>query len=264
LNWFKGAIDLLMQNPMPLMVIALLCSIGTSVLSMVPVLGGLAVALLAPVLAAGMMFAFREQHEGRGAQIEHLFRGFQEPGRLVPLVILGVPTVIAVVLVLFIVFATVGAAALQLATSAAASSSTLDFATIGVSAMIACLFGFLLMLAALALVIFAVPRVMFDGVEPVAAMKESLAASLSNFGPLLIFGLLFIGAAIALLVFSVLVGWIPLLGPLVVFVVWLAFAVGYVAVSNGGVYLAWRSIWPESGGATPPAALPPAPPVPPA
>jgi len=97
-----------------------------------------------------------------------------------------------------------------------------------------------------------VPRVMLDRVDAITAMKESLSASLVNVGALLVFGLLFIVALLALLVATVLVGWIPILGQLAAFAAWLAFGVGWIAVSNAGVYLAWRDQWP--GGVPPPAA----------
>ncbi len=85
LAWFRGGIDLVLRNPVPLGVIALLFVICTSVVSLVPILGWLATAVLVPVLGGGYMVALHEEHEGRGAQIEHLFRGFQDNDRFVQL-----------------------------------------------------------------------------------------------------------------------------------------------------------------------------------
>ena len=45
-----------------------------------------------------------------------------------------------------------------------------------------------LMFVIYALQFFAVPRVMLDGVEPFAAMKESLNACLANVGAFIVFG----------------------------------------------------------------------------
>jgi uncharacterized membrane protein len=260
--WFRGAIELVAHNPVPLLVIALLFVIGTSVLSLVPLLGMIAVALLTPVLGGGFMYALREEHEGRGAQIEHLFRGFQEPGRVVPLMLLGLPSLLAGLLVGVAAVVFVGAAALQVLSGMATSSGDgAGIAALGIGALIVLAIGVLVLLLALAIVVFAVPRVMLDGIEPVAAMKDSFAASLSNFGAMLVFTLMFVAAIVALLVASVLVGWIPLLGQLVVFLAWFAFGVGWIAVSNGGIYLAYRDLWPAGGAVLlPPGPPPPAPP----
>jgi uncharacterized membrane protein len=263
--WFRGAIDLIAHNPVPLLVIALLFVIGTSVVSLVPVLGTLAVIALTPVLGGGFMYALREEHEGRGAQIEHLFRGFQEPGRLLPLMLLGVPALVAGILVAIALIVFVGAAALQMIASGASSSvDPASFASLGIGVLVALMFGLLLVLAAAAIVVFAVPRVMLDGIEPFTAMKESLAASLSNVGALLLFTLMFVAALLVLLVATALVGWIPLLGQLVALLAWFAFGVGWIAVSNGGVFLAYRDLWPAPAATDivlPYGPPPPAPPV---
>ncbi|MCE3001188.1 MAG: hypothetical protein LW860_00615 [Xanthomonadaceae bacterium] len=252
LAWFRGGIDLVLRNPVPLGVIALLFVICTSVVSLVPILGWLATAVLVPVLGGGYMVALHEEHEGRGAQIEHLFRGFQDNDRFVQLMLLGLPGVVAFVLFGVLLVVMVGAAVLQMGLAAALSGAAADPTALGVGLLAAIALGLVLMLAAITLVLFAVPRVMLDRVDAITAMKESLSASLVNVGALLVFGLLFIVALLALLVATVLVGWIPILGQLAAFAAWLAFGVGWIAVSNAGVYLAWRDQWP--GGVPPPAA----------
>jgi len=264
--WFRGAIDLIAHNPIPLLVIALLFVIGTSVMSLVPVIGSLALIALTPVLGGGFMYALREEHEGRGAQIEHLFRGFQEPGRLLPLMLLGLPALVAGLLLVIAIFVFVGAAALQmLAGGMAWTADAASFASLGAGLLVALLLGLLLVLLAASVVVFAVPRVMLDGIEPFTAMKESFSASLSNFAALIVFTLMFVAALVVLLVATVLVGWIPLLGQLVALLAWFAFGVGWIAVSNGGVFLAYRDMWPASTATdiVLPYGPPPPPPAPP-
>jgi hypothetical protein len=260
--WFRGGIDLVLRNPVPLGVIALLFVVGTSVLSLVPVLGWIATALLVPVLGGGYMVALHEEHEGRGAQIEHLFRGFQDNDRFIQLMLLGLPGIAVAIAFFILVVLLVGVAALQVGLSAALTGDAGGAAALGIGALLAMLVGLVLVLAAIALVVFAVPRVMLDRVDAVTAMKESLAASVSNVGALAVFGLLFIAALFALLIATVLVGWIPILGQIAAFAAWLAFGVGWIAVSNAGVYLGWRDQWP--GGVPVPEAAPPGPPPPPA
>jgi hypothetical protein len=257
-EWFRGGIALVLHNPVPLGVIALLFVIATSVLSLLPVLGWLATALLVPVLGGGYMVALHEEHEGRGAQIEHLFRGFQDNDRFLQLMLLGVPGVAAVLAFGVLLFVLVGAAVLQAGLSAALSGAEGNPVAVGVGVLLALAIGFVLVLAAIALVVFAVPRVMLDRVDALTAMKESLAASLANVGALLVFGLMFIAALVALLLATLLVGWIPILGQLAAFLAWLAFGVGWIAVSNAGVYLAWRDQWPGTLPVVPPVPPPPA------
>lgn len=262
LAWFKGGIGLVQANPVPLLVIALLFVIGTSALSLVPVLGTLAVALLVPVLGGGYMVALHEEHEGRGAQIEHLFRGFQDNDRLVQLVILGVPAVLAGLLFVVLLVVMLGAAVVQVGIAGGLGGSGAgDVAGLGVGALVAMLVGLLVVLLAMALVVFAVPRVMLDRVDAVSAMKESFAASFSNVGAMLVFALLFVAALFALLVLTVAVGWIPILGQIAAFFAWLAFGIGWIAVSNAGVYLAWRDLWPADAATPGPLAPPPLPPA---
>jgi hypothetical protein len=265
LAWFKGGIGLVQANPVPLLVIALLFVIGTSALSLVPVLGTLAVALLVPVLGGGYMVALHEEHEGRGAQIEHLFRGFQDNDRLVQLIILGVPAVLAGLLFVVLLVALLGAAVVKVGIAGLLGTGDgVNPAALGVSAMVLVLLGLLVLLLAMALVVFAVPRVMLDRVDAVAAMKESLAASLSNVGAMLVFALMFVVALFALLLATVAVGWIPILGQIAAFFAWLAFGIGWIAVSNAGVYLAWRDLWPAGAAPAPqPPVPPPLPPAPP-
>ncbi|MFN7553419.1 MAG: BPSS1780 family membrane protein [Pseudomonadota bacterium] len=259
-EWFRGGIALVGNNPLPLGVIALLFGIATSVLSLLPVLGLLATVLLVPVLGGGYMVALHEEHEGRGAQIEHLFRGFQDQDRFVQLLLLGLPGLAAALASMVLMVVLVGAAALQVGLSVALSGDGSAPMAIGLGLLLALAVGLLLAMAVFALVVFAVPRVMLDRVDAVTAMKDSLAASLANVGALLVFGLLFIAAFVALLVATMLVGWIPFLGQLAALTAWLAFAVGGIAVSNAGVYLGWRDQWP---GTLPAAAVaPPGPPPP--
>lgn len=261
LAWFRGGIDLFLRNPVPLGVIALLFVIGTSVVSLVPVFGWLATALLVPVLGGGYMVALHEEHEGRGAQIEHLFRGFQDNDRFFHLMLLGLPGIAAMLLFVVLLVVMVGVAALQVGLAAVLSGAAADPTALGVGLLLAIALGLVLVMASITLVVFAVPRVVLDRVDAFTAMKESLSASLVNVGALLVFGLLFIVALAALLGATDLVGWIPILGQIAAFAAWLAFGVGWIAVSNAGVYLAWRDQWP---GGVPLPVVPPGPPPPPA
>ncbi len=87
---------------------------------------------------------------------------------------------------------------------------------------------------------------MFDGVEPFAAMKESFSASLSNFAPLLVFGIIVFVIA---LVLSFVLMLIPILGQMLLMLV-------LGAVCTAAVYLAYREIFGGQAAAIPPPAPP--------
>jgi uncharacterized membrane protein len=106
-------------------------------------------------------------------------------------------------------------------------------------------------LAIYAFQFFAVPRVMLDGIEPFAAMKESFSACLANLGAFLVFGIVFF---VAFAVLSIVLVLIPLLG-------WLALFVVASVVFACGQFLAWREVF---ASAAAPAATPAMPPPPPA
>src|SRR3982750_193105 len=127
-EWLKGGIELVKANPVVFLVNSLIFCIIVGVLSFIPILGSIAVALLAPVFAAGMMYAYREQHEGRTPAIEHLFQGFKEPGRIGPLLILGLPAIVAAVVMLVLTFALLGGAIMG---GAMSGSGTAAAASIG-------------------------------------------------------------------------------------------------------------------------------------
>jgi uncharacterized membrane protein len=98
-----------------------------------------------------------------------------------------------------------------------------------------------------ALQFFAVPRVMLDGVEPFAAMKESLNACLANAGAFIVFGVVLM---VAFVVLAIVLMIVPLLG-------WLALVTAATVVFACGEYAAWRDVFAGSAATT---TAPPPPP----
>ena len=88
------------------------------------------------------------------------------------MLLLCLPTIVggALLLVCGLVF---GLGALLSGGLSAANGSNLGVGAIGGGVMLLCLIGLVVVLAIYALQFFAIPRVMLDGVEPFAAMKES-------------------------------------------------------------------------------------------
>jgi hypothetical protein len=228
LSWLTDAVRLVFKNPVAFLVMGLILA----VINFVPILGGLVLTICGPALLGGVVFAAREESEGRKAEIPHLFRAFQEPGKIGPMLLLCLPAIVggAVLLICGFVF---GLGALIGGGISAANGSNMGLGAIGGGVFILCLIAIVLMFLIYALQFFAVPRVMLDGVEPFAAMKESLSACLANLGAFLVFGVVLF---VAFIVLAVVLMILPIIG-------WLALIAVASVVFACAEYIAWRQVY---------------------
>jgi uncharacterized membrane protein len=246
-QWLIGAVNLILKNPAPFALMGLL----VGVISMVPLLGALALMLLGPALNGGIMYAAHSQESGRPADFAQLFQAFREEGKLGKMIVLCLPGIVAAVVIGVLAVVFIGSA--LLGAGATASSSDVGAAAaalFGVGGIIFLTLALALGLASYALTLFATPQVMLESADPIAAMKQSLSACLANVGAVLLFLLLCFGASVLLIV---LVSWIPLIGPLLMMVVLLP----VFAVAS---YLAWRQVYRRDITQELPPVIPPAPP----
>lgn len=79
-NWIAQGWRLFLQNPGIWVVLALLFGLIYFVLGIIPIIGGLAAALLGPALFGGLVYGAREIDDGRSLELAHLFQAFREPG----------------------------------------------------------------------------------------------------------------------------------------------------------------------------------------
>jgi len=240
-NWLTEGVRLVMANPVAFLVMGLI----VAVINFIPILGGLALTICGPALLGGIVYAAREEAEGRKAEIPHLFRAFQEPGKIGPMLLLCLPAIAggAVLLICGFVF---GLGALIGGLSGAGDSAS-GLGALGGGLVLMVLVAVALMFVIYALQFFAVPRVMLDGIEPFAAMKESLNACVANIGAFIVFGVVLM---VAFIVLAIVLAFIPLLG-------WLALITAATVVFACGEYVAWREVFAESATAT---SVPPPPP----
>lgn len=144
----------------------------------IPVIGSLALSLFAPVFTYGFLAGARDLEAGQALKIEHLFAGFTSP-RFGNLVVLGVLSlVVGVGLALVASFGLVGA----IAGGGDAAG--------GLMALLGSLVVLLIVLVLIAALFFATPLVGFRGTGPVDAVKLSFAATIRNWLPLLVWGLI--------------------------------------------------------------------------
>ena len=135
----------------------------------------------------------------------------------------------------------------------AANGSSLGAGAIGGGVLLLCLIGLVIMLAIYALQFFAIPRVMLDGVEPFAAMKESFSACLANIGAFLVFGVVF---SVLCCVAAMVLIWIPIIG-------WIVMAGVGTVILGAALFVAWRQVYAGAAAATSAMPPPPAPQAPP-
>jgi hypothetical protein len=247
LNWLTEGIGIVFRNPGAFLVMALI----VGVINLIPFLGSLAIVVCGPALMGGIVYAARTEADGGKAELGQLFQAFQEPGKIGPMLLLCLPAIVgaALLLVCGLVF---GLGALISGGLSAASGSSLGAGAIGGGVLVLLLIGLIVVLAIYALQFLAIPRVMLDGVEPFAAMKESLAACLANIGAFLVFGVVF---TVICCVAAMVLIWIPIIG-------WIAMSGVATVILGAALFVAWRQVYAAGASATS-TMPPPAPQVPP-
>lgn len=231
MNWLSGAVGIVSRNPVEFLVMGLI----VAAINLVPVLGGLFLALCGPALAGGIAYAAREQDQGRRPEIMHLFRAFQEPGRIAPMLMLCLPSLVGgfVILVFGFVFGLSALIGGGLGAAASDGSGAPWLAALGGGFLAFGLVAVAVLVAVYALQFFAIPRVMLDHAEPWEAMKDSLSACLANLGAFVLYAVVVLVVAGVLFVVLAI---IPVLG-------WLALFTALAAVTACAQYLAYREVY---------------------
>jgi uncharacterized membrane protein len=238
-QWLSSAFNIAMKNPGVFLVMALI----VAVIGIIPILGSLAMAIIGPALYGGFMYAAQKQERGEPAQVGDLFAAFQIPGKAGPMLMLCLPGIAVMIVLGILGFVLIGGALMAMMSG----SGEMGAAGLG-GLLLFCLLALGVGLILGAMMFFAIPRVMLDGVEPIAALKESVSAVLANIGAVLIyFVVLFVAAFVLAL--------IPILGMIVLLL-------SMPLVFSLGSYSAYRDVFGGSAAvAMPTAPMPPAPPA---
>lgn len=190
-EWFVQGWSLFIKNPGMWLVLTIILMVILFVLNVIPFIGGIAAALIGPALAGGVMYAAREQDAGRNMDVAQLFQAFTDKTRTAPMLMLGAAPAVTS-LIFAVAFGSIFALAVFGMASHGGVSSAIGFGSLVLFVLI----GLPLMVLVSAGLFYGTPRVMLDGEEPVAAFKESLKACLVNVVPLLIFGVIYVVAAV--------------------------------------------------------------------
>ena len=205
-SWWSEAWALFVKAPGMWIVFGLVLIAVFVVLGFIPVVGTLASALLAPVLAGGWMLASRKVEGGGTLEVADLFAGFKE--ELNPLLVLGALTLVATFALGAVAAAMGFGAVMGMIAGGAHGNAAGAIAALGAGMFSLLVFVALGLLMTMALW-FAPPLVVLRNVAPVDALKASFAASLKNIMPFLIYSVLYVVAAIVASI-PVGLGWIVL------------------------------------------------------
>ena len=219
-QWLFEGFWLFRKTPVIWLALTIALGLMWAVSLVIPVVGPLLFNLLSPALFAGLMIGCRALESGKPLEIGHLFAGFRQ--HAAPLVTVGGVYLVGTVVVVGIVLVVAGGSMLPaVLTKPGTDIETLRAAARSMSLALAV--GAVVYLPLLMVIWFAPLLVVFNGLAPVAAMKLSFTACVSNTVPFLVYGVAVLmawvvlslpaalGAAGALLVVALLVASIPVL-----------------------------------------------------
>lgn len=178
----------------------LLSVVGLGILliaGVVPLLGALLSPFASALVVGGFMLVAEKQQTGQAPEVSDFFAILSHRGLkpLMVLTLLYLALYVAAALLIIPVFAVTGGTATVFSAILGGEEAAL---AAGLGSLLLGSLAFLLVaLPVLAMYWFALPLVLFDGVEPWRAMKASLRATLVNMIPLLVYGLLVFVAFIA-------------------------------------------------------------------
>ncbi|MBK1718874.1 BPSS1780 family membrane protein [Thiocystis violacea] len=188
--WILEAWELFKQAPGTWIGALLIFYLIIIVISLVPILGGLATSLLGPMLSAGLMMGAHSQYRGEGFAVSQLFAGLsRKPG---PLALVGVVYLVFAVLIGLVIgglfLAVLGSSGFMMSDSMM-SQPGLDAMAMGPVFVLPVLFALLLGMPLAMAMVFAPALVALDDVPVMRAFKLSFMGCLKNILPFLVFGL---------------------------------------------------------------------------
>jgi len=215
-DWIVAGWNLFKKQPgmwIGLVVVAMLVFF---VMAVIPFIGSLALMVLGPVFAGGVMLGCKALDEGRELEIGHLFAGFKD--KFGTLAAVGAIYLAAQVAIMLVVMLITGASLFTLGSGGAGAGTAMGI-VLSILVMMA------LMIPVAMAVWLAPALVVLNDRGAVEAMKESFAGCLKNIVPFLLYGLvLFVASIVAAI--PLFLGWL-VLGP----------------VFAGSIYASYRDIY---------------------
>jgi uncharacterized membrane protein len=197
-SWIAEAWPLFREEPLAWIGAVVLFYLIVFGVSLVPFIGGIASALLGPMLSAGLMMGAHSQFRGDGFTVSHLFAGVSaRPG---PLALIGLMYLLYAVgmgIIMAIGLIAMSASSGLAMESGAFDPSSLDSVMSGTMLMLLVLFVLLLAMPLAMAMFFAPGLVALNDVPLMRSFKLSFRACLKNILSFLVFGLVAIVMVIA-------------------------------------------------------------------
>jgi uncharacterized membrane protein len=218
-DWIVEAFALFRKQPGMWILTVVVLGVLFIVISMIPVLGSLASALLFPIFGAGLMLGCKALDEGGTLEIGHLFAGFKR--KTSDLVLVGVFNLVGWVVIFLAIIAAIGGGVFMGMMRGGMPGAGISIA----SALLAMLLFAGLSVPLYMAIWFAPALIVLHDLAPAAALKASFFACLRNWIPFLVY-------SVVLLVLSLVAVLTAGLGFLVL-----------IPVLAASVYTAYRDIF---------------------
>lgn len=184
-GWIADGWSLFMKNPGMWVLIILIFSAIMYVLSFIVLLGPLVCGLLGTMLAGGIIYAASRLDGGGSLVIAQLFQAFMDPTRTGPMLILGLISLLASLLMGIISEGLMAGSVIGTGLMGGINAMNL-----GISVLFGILLIMLMTTALAAVLIYAIPLVMLERMAPYDAIKSSVMGCLHNWLPLIVFDLI--------------------------------------------------------------------------
>lgn len=186
-TWIKQGWEMFVKNPGMWIVLILVLIVIWFVASAIPYIGGLALALVSPVLIGGLYLAIDTAERGGELELSKLFSCFQDREKLNPLLTLGAVSFGVALVSMLVMVAFIGSSVAALGLASGQPPHMGVGAGLGVTAFLAIAIILTLQVALSMGMMFGIPLVTLRGVEPIAALRSSFGGCLRNIPALLVF-----------------------------------------------------------------------------
>ena len=181
-DWIVEAFALFRKQPGIWILTAVVLGVLFIVISMIPVLGSLANALLFPIFGAGLMLGSRALDQGATLEFAHLFAGFKQ--KTGDLVLVGVFNLVGWMVITFAVAAVIGGGVFMGMMRGGIEGAGVSIASLLIALLLAAGLSVPLYMATW----FAPALIVLHDLAPGTALKASFFACLRNWVPFLVYG----------------------------------------------------------------------------
>lgn len=191
-EWIASGFALFKKQPGIWILILLVLVACWVLISLVPLIGGLANLLLLQVFMGGIMLGCRALDRDGNLEVGHAFAGFRQ--NTSNLVVLGLLALVAWVIILIPALLIMGGGSFL--AMLRGGGDVASVAAIGFTFVLAMLVVLALSVPLTMALWFAPPLIVFHDMAPVAAMQASFFACLKNIIPFLLYGVILLALAV--------------------------------------------------------------------